>query len=628
MNLINGLLHQIADASITPSQKAILRCRTARQLEQLGDHEGARQALGPLWQRIGEPPLLDGLDAPSKAEVLLRAGALTGWIGSARQIEGAQEIAKDLISDSIRMFESLHLRNKVAEAHADLAVCYWREGAFDEARVILKQSMNDFDEDNTEQRAVALLRLALVERASKRPNDALRIYTDALQLFQGLSNHFIRAQYHSGFGNVLAQLGAAESREDYTDTALIQYSAASFHVDQAGNTRLQACLENNIACLSCVIQKYKEAHDHLDRAQALFTRLKDAVHLAQVDETRARVMLAEGRIVEAEKTVRAAVRTLEQGDEQSLLAEALTTHGVALARLQHPDQSKAALQRALEVAERAGDLESAGNAALILLEELDTHLSNDELKSYVERARELLANSQDLSTLKRLAKCAVGVLANVHASARFPGAVNWKNFSLKASLLDYEAHFIKLALDDANGVVTHAARLLGFNHHQSLLTLLNGRHEILRQRAVPIVPRRRSIIRKERNGSRKGKRKGKDKLSILYIDADVTTGQLMQDSFSQAGCDLEICIDWAAAIEKLSGGADYGLVLLALETPGFDKSHILELAQQRNIPLIVMSESGDQDIVENGFAIAQLRKPLDAGSAAKTVEQVLQSIKA
>jgi len=61
--------------------------------------------------------------------------------------------------------------------------------------------------------------------------------------------------------------------------------------------------------------------------------LKDSGSIAQVDETRARVLLAQGRNVEAEKVIRSAVRTLEAGGEQALLAEVLTTQGTVLARL-------------------------------------------------------------------------------------------------------------------------------------------------------------------------------------------------------------------------------------------------------------------------------------------------------
>jgi DNA-binding response OmpR family regulator len=63
-------------------------------------------------------------------------------------------------------------------------------------------------------------------------------------------------------------------------------------------------------------RKFTKAHEHLDRAQALFTGMKDHVHTAQVDDTRAKVLLAEGRTAEAERIVRSAVRILERGGER------------------------------------------------------------------------------------------------------------------------------------------------------------------------------------------------------------------------------------------------------------------------------------------------------------------------
>src|SRR5205085_9583673 len=127
-------------------------------------------------------------------------------------------------------------------------------------------------------------------------------------------------------------LGAVEGRPDYIDQALIEYAAASFHFEQAGHARYQACVENNLGFLFGTIKKFAEAHEHLDHAQALFTSMKDDVHTAQVDDTRAKVLLAEGHVTEAERLVRSAVQTLEKGGEQALLAEALTTYGIALAR--------------------------------------------------------------------------------------------------------------------------------------------------------------------------------------------------------------------------------------------------------------------------------------------------------
>ena len=149
---------------------------------------------------------------------------------------------------------------------------------------------------------------------------------NSLSLFDRVNDHYLTATFHFGFANVLNHLSSAENRTDYVDVALLEYTAASFHFEQAGHERYHACVENNLGFLFSTLGRFEDAHEHLDRAQMLMTRLKDNVHLAQVDETRARVLLAEGRTIEAEKTARSAVRRLEKGDELSLLAEALVTH--------------------------------------------------------------------------------------------------------------------------------------------------------------------------------------------------------------------------------------------------------------------------------------------------------------
>jgi tetratricopeptide (TPR) repeat protein len=175
MHLAKELLVEIEDQSLSPNERALLRCRLAKHQEWAGNFEAAREALGKLWQGMGCRPNVEGLDNQGKAEVLLRAGALTGWVGSSSQIEGSQELAKDLISESIRSFEELGNRSKVGEARSALALCYWRAGAFDEARVMLREALGELDEDDIEQRAIALHRTALVETSSKRLIEALRI---------------------------------------------------------------------------------------------------------------------------------------------------------------------------------------------------------------------------------------------------------------------------------------------------------------------------------------------------------------------------------------------------------------------------------------------------------------------
>src|SRR5215211_5450287 len=188
--------------------------------------------MGELWAGVGTRPVLDELEEATAAEVLLRVGTLTGWLGSAKQIEGSQEEAKNLISESITRFEALGDVGKAAEAQTEVAFCYWRQGSYNEARVWLQEALGRLPAGtNNGVRAVALLRLAIVERSAKRFHDALRIHVEAAPLLQKSSNDSLKGKFYNGFGFVLRNLGTTEKRNDYIDRALIEYTAASYHFE-------------------------------------------------------------------------------------------------------------------------------------------------------------------------------------------------------------------------------------------------------------------------------------------------------------------------------------------------------------------------------------------------------------
>ncbi len=151
------------------SDRARYFCRLARLFEDAGEYEAAVEALREFWFRDDRASVVEGLEPSAGAEVLLRVGVLSGWTGAADQTPDAQERAKDFISQSIEIFERLEATDKVAEARSDLAYCYWREGAFDEARLMLTEVISG--KANQEIKAIASLRLALVEKTAGRYND-------------------------------------------------------------------------------------------------------------------------------------------------------------------------------------------------------------------------------------------------------------------------------------------------------------------------------------------------------------------------------------------------------------------------------------------------------------------------
>src|SRR5205085_848472 len=189
---VEELIQQIADPNLTPSERARLCIRLSKELEESGKYEEAREAMRDLWPRVGERPVLVRLDTATRAEVLCHVGVLTRCIGGAKQIERAQEIAKNLISESLATFEELHDAEKAAEAQINLAYCYWHHGEFDEARALLRDALSRLPDTESEVRALALIRYAIVERSAGRFSEALRIHTESASLFEKIDSHALK----------------------------------------------------------------------------------------------------------------------------------------------------------------------------------------------------------------------------------------------------------------------------------------------------------------------------------------------------------------------------------------------------------------------------------------------------
>jgi tetratricopeptide (TPR) repeat protein len=373
MALPPSLLRELENPNLSVDRRAELYCEAAKALEYKGEYEKARELLADYWTRIGERPNLKGLEPSTAAELLLRAGVLTGWISNRSQIADAQERAKNLITESLTLFQSTNYRKKIAEAQTELALCYWRSGELNEARDLLNEALSRLPTEN-EVKAKAVVRIAIVECDAASYAKALRILTKNAPLFERINNETLKGAYHQILGTVLRHLWEAKKREDYIDRALIEYAAASYHFEQAEHKCYLANVENQLGLVYFNINRCEEAHQHLDRSRRIHASLKDADVVAQVDETRASVFLKQGRLVEAERTARSAVQRQEKAGRHLLLAEALITHGRALARLQRYNEALSAFRRAFDLSERAGITSRSADATLAAFRELREYL--------------------------------------------------------------------------------------------------------------------------------------------------------------------------------------------------------------------------------------------------------------
>jgi tetratricopeptide (TPR) repeat protein len=492
VTLADERLRELDNPSLATEERILLRCRVAADLAHAGQYEAAREALGELWPGVGERPDVKNLPPVVAAEVLLQCGTLTGLLGRARNVSGAQERAQDLLTEAVRKFKSQGRHDKASEAECELGACYWRLGAHDDARVIMREALKPLTDADVELKAKIHIRRTLVEISENRYHEALNILKEAEPVFESASDA-LKGRWHGQKALVLRRLATAEGRSDYADRAVIEFTAAIYHFEQAKHERYCATNRNNVAMLLYKLGRYRDAHEHLDRAGATLLRVNDAGLLAQVDETRARVFIAEQKYAEADRVITRAVQTLEKGGATALLTDALTIQGVARARLGAGEDSINILRRAVSIAEASGALTNAGLAALALIEEHGARraLPRTELYRLYLRADKFLKGTQDMEDKERLIECARIVMRRLADVT-----LHDKNFSLYGAVHELEAKLIEQALEETGGSVTKAARLLGLKH-QTLIAKLQNKHTGLQKKRKPAERRLKSIIKKD-----------------------------------------------------------------------------------------------------------------------------------
>jgi len=482
---------------LNANDEALLRCRRALELRDKGDYDGAQEVMRRLWRSVGERPDIKGLQPVVAAEVLLCVGVLTGWIGSRDENKDADGAARDLITESITFYESAGDLKKVGEGQTELAYCYWREGSFDEARIMFTEALHKLTiKGNT--RANALLGLSVVEWSSARYAEALRILTDNASQFKKITNHTLKGFYHNTLAMVLRKFVTSENRMSQLRRVVSEYVEADQYFKLARNTIFRAMVKNNIGNVLRELSRFSEAHEYLDQARRLTVSVKDKVRMAQVDQTRAEVMIAQGRFQEAERVLRFATKSFARSGRQCLLVDALIARGIALARLGRMEEAQFTFQKGIEVAEHVGALSKAGVAALTMIEELDD-LSPQTLGAAYKRANEWLAETQSADLLRRINAAATKVFGKVEGELITQNAeavLSNKPLDFEQEKLKAERTLISRALAQVNGSLTRAASLLSMSY-QKLAYIIETRHRDLLKERSPVRRRTKPQLRGE-----------------------------------------------------------------------------------------------------------------------------------
>lgn len=482
------------DTSHLPANaRAYALCERALELKERGEFDAAREVMRPLWKQLGQRPDTEGLNPVTTAEVLLCAGILTSWIGGQNQIKEADEWARDLLTESMRIFEAEKDAKKVAQVRTEIAYCYRRAGALDEARIWFTDALQKLIIEGNA-RANALLGLSVVEWSLTRYDESFKILTDNANLFRKINSHSLKGFYHNQLAMVLRSVAPSHKRDAYYKRALREYEAAELEFKLACNTLFRADVNNNRGFLLYKLSRFRQAHHYLQEARRLALLVRNKVVVAQIDDTRAQVLIAEKKYTEAEAVARAAVTSLRKSGHQGLLIDTLITHGIALARLGKSDKAEFSLREAIEVAHQIDVLSKAGIASLTLIEEID-HLAPDALAHAYQQAGEWLSNCQSEALLLRFkaagTKLALELLREKETTDTTKTLFNMPR-DLTNEVLKFERDLISQALAKVDGRIVYAAKLLGISY-QRLAHRIRSRHpELVKERSpVRRRPRKR-----------------------------------------------------------------------------------------------------------------------------------------
>ena len=401
--LRDTLPQEIPSVELTVNERLQVYCAIVREQNDIGNYDAACLILKPWWS-FGDWPKVDGLTPLSCADLLFTAGELASSVASTEQLPHGQKQSEELLNGSIALFEQLGFRRRAAEARIELAFCYYRQGLFNTARATLVRVLAELGGENSHIRSLALIRLATLERHAGRLSEALAILMEA-QTIGELCGPWATSRCHLELASTYKHLGISEEAPEYFEKAHNFYVKALYEFEAVGNHRLAAIAENNLGYLMFAVRNLAAAESHLFRAHRTFATFGDRIRCAQVDDSLAQLYFAQERYEEAGKAIERAVQVMEIGDEDVLLAEALTTQGMIYSRLKRASDAKRILGDAHRLAWRCGNVEGAGRPLLILIEEMWNVLEREELDNVGNRLEGLLTISQQSLVRERVRRC-------------------------------------------------------------------------------------------------------------------------------------------------------------------------------------------------------------------------------
>jgi TolB-like protein len=407
---------QILSGEPSAAEQIQVLCAVARGQIAVCNYEAAELVLKPFYPQ-NDWPKLSPLTTPAAADLLFTLGILIASLATTKQTTNGYRRAAALLNGSIALFEHLDMKNRSVEARAELARCYYRQGLFDIARETLVAALSELSDDQLEIRCRCLIYSGMLERDAGRLTEAIGNLREAADLMAPVGP-LVSLRYHLEVAGTLKELALSEDQPRLNDEAEFHYRAGLRESEAIGDHRTTATVENNFGLFLLNLKAWEASERHLLRSHRFFEVLLDKFRGAQVNETLTRLYIATGRYSIAQSAIEDSIQILESTDSEAILCEALTTGGIVSSRLGNHAEAKNRFDAAYKVAERCGDREGGRRALLSMFEEMEKHLSYDELRQMLNRLTRLHSVTEPSSLVGRVEETIAQIEAIVDKGIR------------------------------------------------------------------------------------------------------------------------------------------------------------------------------------------------------------------
>jgi tetratricopeptide (TPR) repeat protein len=328
-------LHDIAR---TPT----LLAAKLRKLERQGRYDEALKDCLKVVGGKARIPLLDGADQCEQAELMLRYGALIGYLGHNSQIANSQEQSKDLLTKALAEFIALGDEEKITECENYIALAYWRLGELNEANVWLESSFARAIPRLSEPRIAWYAIVSLIQNEQKR-------FQETVELLEPVEGDFLRFDDSYLLGVFYGNLGVAQKDLSNRTTALRSFERSRFYHQLTKHKIYTGTVENNIALLCRDLGDFPKAYAAIDSAITTFSKVKDKTRTGFALDTKANIFLSEGKFASALATIDKSIDILKRGENAGYRVQSLLTRSKILLHLDRFADATMTLVEAVDI---------------------------------------------------------------------------------------------------------------------------------------------------------------------------------------------------------------------------------------------------------------------------------------